>query len=181
MKFLNLKAEGAPYKAQVRKLYESAFPPEEKKPFERMEALAEEGKMELTAIVDEQWVGLAFFMVSEKTVILDYFAVSTKLRGGGYGGKAVRMIMERFRDKKLIFEIEMQDEKAVNAQERARRKAFYLRNGMRETGVFANVYQTDFELLTADGKLDYQEYEGMLRFMLGEKGLEALKPRQLEP
>ena len=180
VEFLNIEAEGRAYRTEVYKLYEAAFPAEEKKPFEMMEKLAEEGKMELMAIVEEIWIGLAFFMISEKAVILDYFAVSPELRSGGYGGKAVRMIMERFQDKKLIFEIEMQDEKAANAQERARGKAFYLRNGMRETGVFANVYQTDFELLTADGELDYEDYEQMLRFMLGEKGMKILKPRRLE-
>ena len=36
----------------------------------------------------------------------------------------------------------MQDEKAENAQDRKRRKAFYLRNGLKETGLFAHVYGT---------------------------------------
>lgn len=61
MEFVNIEAEGSAYKEQVRKLYESAFPEAEKKPFSSMERLAAEGKMELTAIVDQEWVGLAFF------------------------------------------------------------------------------------------------------------------------
>lgn len=176
MEFLNIEAEGSAYKEQVKSLYESAFPAEEKKPFAKMEELAREGKMELTAIVDGNWVGLAFFMVSEKTVLLDYFAISDALRGGGYGSKAVGMIMEKFQNRKLIFEIEMEDALAANARERSRRKAFYLRCGMKETGVFANVYHTDFELLTADGQLRYEEYEDMLRYILGTKGMEAINP-----
>lgn len=179
MEFVNIEAEGSAYKEQVRKLYESAFPEAEKKPFSSMERLAAEGKMELTAIVDQEWVGLAFFMLSEKTVILDYFAISDGLRGGGYGGRAVTRIIERFQGKKLIFEIEKLDEQAPNARERARRKAFYLKNGMKETGVFANVYHTDFELLTPDGALRYEEYEDMLRRILGERGLKAIQPREL--
>ncbi len=180
MEFVNIEAEGSAYKGLVKELYESAFPEAEKKPFAAMEALAAEGKMELMALVDREWVGLAFFMLSEKTVILDYFAISDVLRGGGYGSKAVSMIIERFQDKKLIFEIERLNEGAKNAEERARRKAFYLRNGMKETGVFANVYHTDFELLTPDGILDYKDYERMLEWILGEKGLEIIQPREIK-
>lgn len=181
MEFLKLEAEGSPYRRQVMELYESAFPKEEKKPFAVMEMLAKEGKMELTAIVEEEtWLGLAFFMICDRNVILDYFAISPALRSGGYGGRAVKKIMERFQDKKLIFEIEKLDEGAENAVDRRRRKRFYLRNGMKETGVFANVYQTDFELLTADGTLEYEAYVRTLCSVLGEEGLALLNLSRIE-
>ncbi len=45
-------------------------------------------------------------------------------------------------------------------EERRRRKAFYLRNGLeRVPGCSANVItNTDFEILTPDGDLSFQEY-----------------------
>ena len=73
----------------------------------------------------------------------------------------------------------MQDASADNAKERERRKSFYLRNGLKETGVFANVYGTDFELLTPDGELSYEEYTDILYDILGEEGVAALNPRLL--
>lgn len=181
MEFLKLEEEGSSYRKQVMELYEAAFPKEEKKPFALMEMLAKEGKMELTAIVEgETWLGLAFFMICDRNVILDYFAISPSLRSEGYGGRAVKEIMERFRDKKLIFEIEKLDDEAENAGDRRRRKRFYLRNGMKETGVFANVYQTDFELLTADGSLEYEAYVRTLGSILGKEGLVLLNPHRIE-
>ena len=45
--------------------------------------------------------------------------------------------------------------KQKNAEERKKRKAFYLRNGLQETGLFVNVYDTDFEILTPDGELTF--------------------------
>lgn len=181
MELLNISAEGSNYKDQVQKLYGEAFPEEEKKPWAMMEQLVCEGKMELLAIVEEgAFVGLAMNMLSPKTALLDYFAISADKRSGGYGGRAVRMLQERFSDKKYIFEIEMQDPDAENAEDRRRRKAFYLRNGLKETGVFANVYHTDFELLTPDGSLTYEEYVDMLRLILGEEGLEVLQPQKLD-
>ena len=107
---------------------------------------------------------------------MDYFAVSPEKRNGGYGSKSLKLLLERFRSNKYIFEIEMQDEKAENAQDRKRRKAFYLRNGLKETGLFAHVYGTDFELLTPDGSLTYDEYTGFLERILGEEGVRVLNP-----
>ena len=65
---------------------------------------------------------------------------------------------------------------ADNAEERKRRKAFYLRNGLKETGVFVNVYGTDFELITPDGSLSYETYVRILEDVLGKEGTEILNP-----
>ena len=70
----------------------------------------------------------------------------------------------------------MQDENAENAEDRKRRKAFYLRNGLKETGLFANVYQVDFEMLTPDGSLSYEQYTGFLERVLGKEYLRFLNP-----
>ena len=77
--------------------------------------------------------------------------------------KGWKCFWKRFKNYKYIFEIETQNEKAENAEERKRRKAFYLRNGLKETGLFVNVYDTDFELLTPDGELTFWEYVDFLR------------------
>ena len=63
-----------------------------------------------------------------------------------------------------------------NAEECKRRKAFYLRNGLKETGLFVNVYDTDFELLTPDGELTFWEYVDFLREVMYEEYVEILRP-----
>lgn len=179
MEFLDIQKEENlhSYREQVWTLYEQAFPPEEKKPRELMEKLQAEGKMELLAITEQgEFLGLAMNMLSGKGALLDYFAISEKKRSGGYGSRAVRMLQERFQGKTYIFEIEMQDPKAENAEDRKRRKAFYLRNGLKETQVLANVYHTDFELLTPDGMLSFEQYMEVLLDVLGEEGVEIIHP-----
>ena len=177
MEFLDILTDGKKYKDQVYARYEEAFPAEEKKPLKMMEELAGQGKMELLGITEEgEFVGLAMNMLSGKAALLDYFAVAPDKRSGGYGSRAVRMLQERFAGKKYIFEIEKQDPVADNARDRKRRKEFYLRNGLKETGIFANVYHTDFELLTPDGSLDFQEYVDLLKDILGEEGLDMIRP-----
>ncbi|MDO4306785.1 MAG: GNAT family N-acetyltransferase [Eubacteriales bacterium] len=182
MEFLDILTHGSRYREQVYALYEEAFPEEEKKPTALLETLQKQGKMELLAIEENgEFIGLAMNMLAGKTALLDYFAIASDKRDGGNGSRAVRALQERFKNQKYIFEIEMQDENASNAEDRRRRKAFYLRNGLKETGVFANVYQTDFELLTPDGSLTYEEYVEMLLCILGQEGVDILNPHIIEP
>lgn len=184
MEFLDICSQGTAYTEQVWKLYEEAFPEAEKKPRQVMEDLVAEGKMELLAIIEKteeqpEFVGLAMNMLQDEKALLDYFAIVPEKRSGGYGSRAVKSLVQRFAGKTYIFEIEMQDEQAENASDRKRRKAFYLRNGLQETGVFANVYHTDFELLTPDGILSFDEYVEFLEKILGEEGIETLNPRKI--
>lgn len=177
MKLINIADEGAGYKAQLYELYDNAFPEQEKKSLHVMEQLVNDGKMEMLAMVDEdEFVGLAINMISGDRVLLDYYAIAPEKRSCGYGSKGLEVLLAHFENQKYIFEIETQDEKADNAEERRRRKAFYLRNGLKETGLSANVYHTDFEILTPDGELSFQEYVDFLREVLDEEYVQMLRP-----
>ena len=128
------------------------------------------------AVENARFIGLAVNMMDGDTALLDYFAIAPEHRNGGYGSRSLALLLERFRGKKYIFEIEMQDPSAENAADRKRRKAFYLRNGLKETGLFAKVYGTDFEMLTPDGSLTFQQYTEFLQTILGGLGIKLLKP-----
>lgn len=180
MEFLEIHAEGKKYLSELMLLYKEAFPPEERKPWDLMERLYEEKKMEILVIVEgETFVGLAINMLYENQALLDYFAIAADKRESGYGSQAIRMLQKRFEGKTYILEIELPLPDVPNITERTRRKSFYLRNGLKETRVYANVYETDFELLTPDGKLTYEEYTSFLYIILGEWGIRLLKPQKL--
>ena len=181
MELQNIQKEGKKYKEEVYALYVEAFPEVERKPLELIETLSALGKMEMLAITEnEEFLGLAINMMTGKTALLDYFAIAPGRRGGGIGSRSLKLLLERFHNQKYIFEIEKQDEQAKNAAERKRRKEFYLRNGLKETGVFVNVYKTDFELLTPDGELNFEEYTEILYGILEEEGVRILEPRLLQ-
>lgn len=177
MELLDVFLQGKPYKEQVYKLYEAAFPKEEKKPLPLLEAQAAEGKMELLAVVEDgEFIGLAMNMLAKDAALLDYFAIDEGKRSGGYGGRAVRLLQERFAGKPYIFEVEMPDESADNAEQRKRRMAFYLRNGLKETGVYVRAYETEFHLLTPQGHITYEKYVEVLREIMGEDGMKIVNP-----
>lgn len=179
MKLVNIADEGAKYKWQLYDLYDKAFPEQEKKPLQVMENLVADGKMEMLAMVDEdEFVGLAINLidVEQDRALLDYYAIVPEKRNYGYGSRGLEALLKKFKNHKYIFEIETQDEKAENAEERKKRKAFYLRNGLQETGLFVNVYDTDFEILTPDGELTFWEYVDFLREVMYEEYVQILRP-----
>lgn len=161
-------------------LYETAFPREEQKPFGLMEELARRGKMEMLAVLDEErFVGLAVTLLGEEIVILDYLAIVPACRDRGYGGKVLGLLSGRYSGRRLILEIEVLDPQAENALERVKRKAFYMQNDMKETGVYAHVYHTDFELLSMDGRLSFEEYVQAMEETMGVDCVAKLQPRQI--
>lgn len=161
-------------------LYGTAFPREERKPFAFMEELARQGKMEMLAVMDgERFVGLAITLLAKEIVILDYFAIAPAVRGRGYGGQALGLLIKRYGGRRLILEIEMEDPRAENALYRVKRKEFYIRNGIKETGIYAHVYHTDLELLSADGRLSFGEYVRAMEVAMGAEHVAKLRPRQI--
>lgn len=180
MEFLNLFREGKEYTKDFYELYESAFPISEKKPWAFMEELVKQNKMEMLAIVENRiFMGLVINMLVENAAILDYFAISPERRSGGCGSRAIQKILKQFKGKKYILEVEMQDPEAPNADERKRRRTFYMRNGLKSTQIYVNVYKTDFELLTPDGILTYEQYVETLKEILGEDMVQKLNPSRL--
>lgn len=165
---------------RLRNLYEEAFPSKEKKPFESMRKLEQAGRMEILSLMEKnELIGLNINMLAGDLAILDYYAILPEKRSGGYGSKGIQKIMDRFRGKKLILEIEKQDASAPNAEQRANRKRFYLRNGLKETNLFVNAYDTDFELLVPEGDITYQEYISVLSSVLGREEFQKMQVKPI--
>lgn len=161
------EADGRELK-KIKRIYLEAFPRVERKPFLMMKKMAKRGAMELLAITEkEQVAGLAITVRHGDMVLLDYFAIDKAFRGKNYGSRALRMLKERYREERLILEIELPDGHALNNTERIRRKQFYLRNGMQETGIHAMVFQVPMEVLTAGKPVTYEEYHGLYTHTIG--------------
>lgn len=78
----------------------------------------------LSLMEEEELIGLNINMLAGDLAILDYYAILPEKRSGGYGSIGIQKIMDRFRGRKLILEIEKQDVSASNAEQRASRKNF---------------------------------------------------------
>lgn len=144
----------------IEALYLRAFPEIERKPFMEMLQKQEEGTMELLSVEDDEnaFLGLAILAYDKDIALLDYFAVSDEIRGRGIGSGAIQALLERFREQRLILEIESTKKDCPDLAMRIRRKAFYLRNGLHTMDFDVNLFGVEMEILSNARQLTFDEY-----------------------
>ena len=139
-----------------------AFPSCERKPFGLIIRKFIKKQTDVWVIEsDNTFVGLAITVNGSDMILLDYFAISNDLRGSGYGSKALKMLQRIYRDRRFFLEIETVHADRTNEPECLRIKAFYLRNGMNETGIQVHLFGVGMELLTYKCSLTFEEYYGL--------------------
>ena len=121
----------------IRALYESAFPEEERIPWDDLLRLVREMPLEL-AVYREDAGPLGFTIVYPRPRLswFWYFAVPPELRGRGIGQRILSTLLARYEGRSAVLDMEDPAQPgAPNPEQRRRRAAFYRRNGFRETGV----------------------------------------------
>ena len=134
------------YRKQVKHLFVTAFPREERPPMWMLTRRCRQGKARFRAVVDSgRFVGLTYVI----------------------GDDRLKKVRAEYPDQKLFLNIEPLDENAPNYDQRCRRKAFYERNGLscldyqvREAGV-------TYEMMTYGEYVTRDEYEEVMRVMYG--------------
>lgn len=155
--------------AQIEELYHEAFPVEERKPFSLILEKNREGSVEILAAENnhKDFTGLAITARHRDLVLLDYFAISPRHRQGGVGSKVFRMLKERYAGKRFFLEIESTLVKAENAEQRKRRKAFYLKNGMVNLPFTVDAFGVEMEILADRCSLEFDEYRDLYHNLFG--------------
>lgn len=148
----------------VYRLYRSAFPASERKPFGIILKMHSRGKTDVWCVErDGQFTGLATTINGDDLILLDYFAVTKACRGEGIGSAAMGELQRIYADRGLFVEIESTRENAVNQEQREKRKRFYQAAGMEELHVHANVFGVNMELLGSRCQMDFERYREFYR------------------
>ena len=134
---------------ELRGLYESAFPEEERIPYSDLPEL--------------MFVGLTMVLERHDVCWFWYFAVRKELRGNGYGQHILARLKELYADCLLILDLESPRQSSGNASVRQRRYGFYLRNGFSDTGIERTFYGVTYAILKiGKGCFTQQAYEALL-------------------
>jgi len=169
MKFM-IKFENARnYKKQIKHLYRTAFPKEERAPLFFLFQKARQKNNSFYAIVDnEEFVGLVYTIETEKMVYVFFFAIEEAKRGKGYGTKVLSLIKEMYPDRAVTLEIEdTADKDADNYTQRINRLGFYQRNGFKQLQIRVNEAGVVFELLSTEEGITREEFLGLMKNFLG--------------
>ena len=103
---------------EVKSIYMEAFPKRERKPFFVLKHSVKRGKARVFTASDEnRLLGFAVAIPYQNMVMVDYLAVSGKIRSKGTGSFIMQEICQYFSDKKVVLLIEQLDEGAENQEQ----------------------------------------------------------------
>ncbi len=149
---------------RLYRLYLSAFPAVERKPFSMILRMCRKGKTDIWCVRSGgKFAGLAITINGPDIILLDYFAIPKHRRGEGIGTKALSLLRSHYSGKGFFVEIETTLKKTAELPMRLRRKQFYLAAGLQELSVTAKLFGVDMELLGCDCSLDYKSYKAFYR------------------
>ncbi len=141
-----------------------AFPPEEYLSPSKLLEMSTDGTIDFLAVHDNGiFVGFIVTSVYESICYLFFLAISSDHRSKGYGSKILKLLEELYPDKKQVVDFEMVDEKADNYKQRTTRKAFYVRNGYKETGCFISYLGVEYEIMCKDESFEINMFKQMMK------------------
>lgn len=162
------------YKA-IKKIYAEAFPADERAPFRMLKRRAVNGNAQmLIAKRDEEIVGFAYTVSDDSVAYLFYFAVSAGMRGNGVGTEILRLVKEKFTNKRLFLAREQLDENADNYAVRVRRRDFYMRNGFTDIPRTIKEATVIYDVMTTGGDISRDEYLSLMKKWGGNKVLKLV-------
>ena len=153
---------------RLYRLYLSAFPAEERKPFFTIVSMFRKKRMDVWCLEqDRHFLGFVTAIDDEGLVLIDYLAIEDRCRGKGIGTAALQAIQKQYSRKQIFLEIESIYEQTPNLAQRQRRRAFYLRSGLKPMNVMINLFGVKMELLGFDCHIDYDRYHRFYMKNLG--------------
>lgn len=169
--------------SEMTQIYQSElihdFPAGEVKPLEQMLEARKKGNYFACGYYDnEELAGYAFFIRSTRrnTFLLDYLAVLSGRRSGGYGSKFLTQLKEMVQEQggSLILEVENPDYAPPGAERdyMIKRIGFYEKNGLHLSNVTCNFYDNEYRIMYAGEKRQEtevrQETEEIYREFFGD-------------
>lgn len=165
----------APWFPQVKALYESAFPANERIPIKHL--LDDKIKREFWAFFDKEddandaapkFCGFSNSISHGDITNIVYFAVVPELRSRGYGSKILQAIRRQHPDTRIVVDIEVEEDSkdAEELERRNRRREFYTRNGFDASPVDYVWQGEHYRLLSAGGTVTEKEFRDFWKEIL---------------
>ena len=150
---------------KIKQLYQMAFPEEEQIPWDDLMRLIEEMPLDFTAYYDgEEFIGFTIVYPRKTFNWFWYFAVREELRGKGYGQQILTHLIERYKDRANILDMESPEQPCDNLEQRRKRHAFYLRNGFRDTYVYRTYDGITYTIMMmGEGTFTQQDYDDIIQ------------------
>ena len=157
----------SPWFPQVKALYESAFPANERIPIKHL--LDNKIKREFWAFFDgDLFCGFSNSITHGSITNIVYFAVEAELRSRRYGSQILQAIRRQHPDTRIVVDIEVEEDSkdAEELERRNRRRKFYTRNGFDSSPVDYVWQGEHYRLLSAGGTVTEKEFRDFWKEIL---------------
>ncbi len=162
------------YIDKVNALALNAFPYNEYLAPSILIKMAKEEQFTFLAIEEnDDFIGFVALQFYHSMCYLFFLAIVEEYRFHGYGSRIIQWIMTTYKQYSQVVDIEKQDDTALNKEERQKRKAFYLKNGYQETGLYLNYLNVDYEVLSNDDHFDVVTFQELMSHIV----LKDLNPK----
>lgn len=152
----------------LKEIYLEAFPKQERKPFFALRHSVKKGTIQLYTTTEEHTLlGFIAVIPYQDMIMVDYLAVSGKIRSKGTGSYILQEICKLYANKKIVLLIERLDNNASNSQQRIARRKFYFKNGFTSSGIYINGKSGEMEVLNLGGQVSPEEYLALQKYALG--------------
>ena len=149
-------------KLQVMELYEEAFPPAERMPFDLMLEINKLDNVDLCSVYDDdEFVAFYLLVTYNKVAYVSFLAVVPDKRGHNYGSMIMDLIKESYPDHSILIDEEPVTPESDNYEQRVARERFYLRNGFKSTGYIVTAYGQDYEILSTSNDFELSDYQNI--------------------
>lgn len=153
---------------QIKEIYLEAFPKCERKPYFALRHSVKKKKaLVMTAAEGNQLLGFAVLIPYQDMVMVDYLAVSSKIRSKGTGSYLLEHICKHFAGKKIVLLIERPDDASENQSQRLARRRFYLKNDFTSSNIFITGVSGDMEIMNRGGMISANDYMALQQYALG--------------
>ena len=145
-----------------KKLYYSAFPKEERRPWVLLMTLIKKEKIKAFSIYEgDDFIGILVYSSLDDILWIDYFAVHEDCRGMRFGNKILDILQQENYKNRIFVEVETPDPNSQEYENQVKRISFYEKNGFENTGVRARVFNCDFTLYSKGGNITFEDYENI--------------------
>jgi len=149
---------------QIKQLYQTAFPEDEQIPWKDLVRLIGEMNLDFTAYYErEDFIGFTIVFPYEPFNWYWYFAVQPELRGKGKGQEILTALIEKYKGKTFVLDMESPKQECNNREQRERRHKFYLRNGFRDTNLYKKFDEVEMTIMIiGEGTFTMQDWDDIV-------------------
>lgn len=145
---------------EIKILYENTFPKNERRPFEEITNLNYKILDFYCIYCDNVFCGFTSLLVVNSIAFITYFAIKKEYQNQNIGSNTLSFLKQKYFDKTIIADLERQNKKAINNNERIKRINFYVKNGFMESKVKYTWQKEKYVILSTQNftKKDFRNF-----------------------